>query len=546
MNWYVKASPSLYEPRRLNPQSKATRFFNYIKSKNINITAFHGTSKEAWLASQQKGYLLSPNAGNIEDNEDRKRIYENVTDENPEYYNRYNKSKEEINKIKNNYNGLNQIFFTPSYPYALEYAEKNDNAVVLTAKIPLYAIAEIQGAIANSPEKIYNEQNRNNIVFNIINSNKTDENKLVAILELFNPNGKSETQAYYSEFTTYNALPTKWITDVKELPPKSKSSLRPFQIQEQPQILASNWYRKASPSLLKPNRGREINPKNLDLSTYFPNLKPEEIPSVTIDKNKKLKLFNYIKTKNQTIKLYHGTLNSRYQLAKQSGYLLSANQNKQSPNSITPDADKNFVFMTPNKEYATQSYANRDALIQRMFSDLLRKARMPSQNEVGKAARNDKEYKDIQQKIQNTYNQILEELISNPQKYDDFGVVITLNVPLYAITEVRDAILEGMPKREIGDTVNIGKTLLYDIFTDKANQITHLNTLFETLGNQLSNKRILTSYLGLPLKWAESVEPVSESILEPLIALFDAYQADFDSKKLKYPQYKLPPGYKLY
>ena len=94
MNWYVKASPSLYEPRRLNPQSKATRFFNYIKSKNINITAFHGTSKEAWLASQQKGYLLSPNAGNIEDNEDRKRIYENVTDENPEYYNRYNKSKE--------------------------------------------------------------------------------------------------------------------------------------------------------------------------------------------------------------------------------------------------------------------------------------------------------------------------------------------------------------------------------------------------------------------------------------------------------------------
>ena len=119
MNWYVNASPSLYEPRRLNPQSKATRFFNYIKSKNISITAYHGTSKEAWIASQQKGYLLSPNAGNLEDNEERKRIYENVTDDNAEYYNRYNKSKEEINKIKNNSNGLNQIFFTPSYQYAL-------------------------------------------------------------------------------------------------------------------------------------------------------------------------------------------------------------------------------------------------------------------------------------------------------------------------------------------------------------------------------------------------------------------------------------------
>jgi hypothetical protein len=253
-----------------------------------------------------------------------------------------------------------------------------------------------------------------------------------------------------------------------------------------------NWYKQllASPALYNTNRGRnytqpEPNPKDF---REFPLYK---------DMNKRKKLFNYVKATNQTVTMYHGTLHSRYLAAQQSGYLLGANQTKQIPNAITPKEDRNFVFLTPSKEYAMKSYASPLIITQRTRTQLMAK------------------FKNL--------NLVYEELLAYPEKYQEYGMLLTFNVPLYAITEVRDAILGGMHERYVGNKLNIvtediyGKeSVLFDkpdkVVQNLINQITHFDSA-----------PIYTSYLGLPLKWLSNTEKTTDNIYPSLLKMVKEY-----------------------
>lgn len=262
-----------------------------------------------------------------------------------------------------------------------------------------------------------------------------------------------------------------------------------------------NWYKQllASPALYNTNRGRnytqpEPNPKDF---REFPLYK---------DMNKRKKLFNYVKATNQTVTMYHGTLHSRYLAAQQSGYLLGANQTKQIPNAITPKEDRNFVFLTPSKEYAMKSYASPLIITQRTRTQLMAK------------------FKNL--------NLVYEELLAYPEKYQEYGMLLTFNVPLYAITEVRDAILGGMHERYVGNKLHITSEDIYTgnetVEFDKPDKI--IQKLISQI-NYNDSEPIYTSYLGLPLKWLSNTEKTTDNIYPSLLKMVKEYLAPPNKQK---------------
>lgn len=255
-----------------------------------------------------------------------------------------------------------------------------------------------------------------------------------------------------------------------------------------------NWYKQllASPALYNTNRGRNYTQPNPD-----PNRKEYREYPVYQDMNKRKKLFNYIKSKNATVTMYHGTLYSRYLLAQTSGYLLGANQTKQTPNAITPKEDRNFVFLTPNKDYAMISYASTLIITQRTRTQLMHK------------------FKNL--------NLVYEEILAHPEKYQEYGMLLTFNVPLYAITEVRDAILGGMYERYVGNKLNI---LTEDIYGKESVLFNQPDKIIQNLISQINyddSSSIYTSYLGLPLKWLSNAEKTTDNIYPSLVQMVKEY-----------------------
>lgn len=231
-----------------------------------------------------------------------------------------------------------------------------------------------------------------------------------------------------------------------------------------------NWFHKySSPALLEPTRGRKISPPHGDV-------------------NSGLQLFNYIKSQNIRVPMYHGTMLSRYIQAQSVGYLLGADYNKKPANNITPTEDRKFVFITTRRDYA-EAYAFGSPLIDRKIRDML--------VEYGFAPRKLGDTPNYYESYKIALERAIQDVNNNPQKYMDCGVIITINMPLYAITEVRDAILGGMKPRNIGDKLNI---------YNHANK----DALIKDIMDEIGASSVLTSYIGIPLKWATAVEKLED------------------------------------
>lgn len=248
-----------------------------------------------------------------------------------------------------------------------------------------------------------------------------------------------------------------------------------------------NWFKKvSSPALLSPNRGRDY---DIPPSLYNGNVNKIKIPTL----NKRLQIFNYIKSKNHRINMYHGTSMNRYKEALHQGYLLSPNVSQTPANPVTPAQDQSFVFLTPDYEYA-KGYAKPKELAFRKLATLFHGTH-PG-------------YEDNYSLLESLRNDIEK----YPKGYEDFSAIITISVPLYAITEVRDAILGGMQSRTIGDEINV-------VLSDEPEEI------FRNIVNSFSTSKqagIFTSYLGLPVKWVTKVDK-GESIIPDMIQLLDYY-----------------------
>lgn len=262
-----------------------------------------------------------------------------------------------------------------------------------------------------------------------------------------------------------------------------------------------NWYTKlASPALLAPMRGRN----------------DPEIPPTGFSRSKKLveeslddriKIFNYVKSKNIKIPMYHGTLMSRYKIAQQTGYLLGASLTKKAPNPWTPKEDQSFVFITSLKEYA-QTYSGERQVVQRKVLELLNSCGIDP-------------YAPMREKIKNlpALRKMVSDIETNPNKYQEQGIIITLQMPLYAITEVRDAILGGMKPRTIGDKLGVDFAETPDaIVASLVRQIEH-NTY----------SPIYTSYLGIPLKWATQIDIEGEPLVDLILLELNAHLRNIQS-----------------
>jgi hypothetical protein len=188
VNWYKKAQSNikqalsrLSKPDIKGVDKKIVKLWNYLKSKNITHTFYHGTSAKIYNDVKETGYMMSPTAKQTEHYE--KRI-----------------------------SGLDQIFYTTSTIYAETYAKRASGQtasqpVLLKLEIPVHLITEVKNAILSPNEYVYNEYDIDQTFNEILNENLSEK----GIEEILNHklfiSGKS------NEFTTYMALPTKYITD---------------------------------------------------------------------------------------------------------------------------------------------------------------------------------------------------------------------------------------------------------------------------------------------------------------------------------------------
>lgn len=197
MNWFQKyGSPALYQPSILTPGAKANRFFNFLKSQNKGITAYHGSNSVGVEESKQSGYILAPMFTG--------------------------------NRVETGDYGGNQVFLTTSKQYAEYYANraayrKGSQPAIITLNIPLYAIAEVQSAIyaTESSKPLHNEfmlgRRLRQIIFAL---DISDQQKISLLInEIQKTPAISGTGAPANELTGLNAIPFKWVTNVEILPP---------------------------------------------------------------------------------------------------------------------------------------------------------------------------------------------------------------------------------------------------------------------------------------------------------------------------------------
>lgn len=187
MNWYKKATQSLFKTDNLpkeNQISDAQKIYNYIKSKNLNIQTYHGTSLSNYIAAQRDGYLLFGG-----------RVGKNLRGSNKDF-----------------------VYVSTNKNIAAKYAQKiasnsaptpnsstaNRTAVVVPISLPLYAVSELRSVIFG----IQSGQNEN-LFDNDLNqfiSNKFESNTNMdaTIQQIYTELKKQE------ELTVKVGIPLKW------------------------------------------------------------------------------------------------------------------------------------------------------------------------------------------------------------------------------------------------------------------------------------------------------------------------------------------------
>ena len=167
------------------------RFYNYLKSKNIKHTFYHGTSIKIFEEITRSGYLVSPVVRKMEKYEVRQK-------------------------------GLDQVFFTTSPIYASYYADRaasqtKSDPLILIIDIPLYMLTEVNQVILDptSWQHIYNESNIPNKIKSIIEQNKgTGEEEFIVFDRIIETIGKQITEKDLwidDEYTTRYMVPAKYI-----------------------------------------------------------------------------------------------------------------------------------------------------------------------------------------------------------------------------------------------------------------------------------------------------------------------------------------------
>ena len=227
MNWYKRAQSNkkalsrLHKPDLSNVPKKRIKLWNYLKSQNIKHTFYHGTAEKIYDGIQKTGYMMSPAAMNSEHYERRKK-------------------------------GLDQIFYTTSILYAEEYAirssqQTNSNPVILKLEIPVYLITEVRNAILYPDKLTYNEFNIDELFKGIINQDMTED----GILKILDHSLFKSLTSEEIEFTTYLALPEKYITNKIEV--SSDGKLNNLDIDEWKSIILSDieYIKKVPPKMLK-------------------------------------------------------------------------------------------------------------------------------------------------------------------------------------------------------------------------------------------------------------------------------------------------------
>lgn len=198
-SWYKKADSPYYKSKlRSFPKEEIgkdmIRLWNYIKrNKNMTATFYHGTSSIFLAESMKNGYLSAPSVRKASDRENRT-------------------------------SGLDEVFVTTSFSYALYYASrtseqirraepdrKDNEPVILQLEIPIYMIKEFSDVILRTEQNIYNEYNIPEKIFQIIAEGIRGkypielqaENLLNFILQSYNQSD--------NEFTIKYILPTRFI-----------------------------------------------------------------------------------------------------------------------------------------------------------------------------------------------------------------------------------------------------------------------------------------------------------------------------------------------
>jgi hypothetical protein len=190
--WMDKEYPKKAKERKLQ------KFYNFLKSKNIVIEFYHGTSDISWELIKRDGMMSPPTWRSREKYEGRWRPNGSVEN-----------------------NGLDKLFFTRNFLYAIGYAnsEANDwntqdrfqeykgidldrkaEPVIIKKNVPLHYLDEIKGVIYGT--SVYNETLIDERIKGTILSDISDEKKLSNILSLIE--GSAETG---SEFTIKGSVP---------------------------------------------------------------------------------------------------------------------------------------------------------------------------------------------------------------------------------------------------------------------------------------------------------------------------------------------------
>jgi len=157
-----------------NIVKKRSSFYNFVKSKNVVIIFFHGTSTRNWELMNESGWMLPPSFRGKQSEEERFRI--RTTDF----------TEEEAITM----GGLDKLFFTKDKYYAYGYASRESSLrgrgdpLVLQINVPLHMLDEIKGHIEG--KFIYNENKYGKYCAEIIDSSLSNQEKLNKIIDFIN------------------------------------------------------------------------------------------------------------------------------------------------------------------------------------------------------------------------------------------------------------------------------------------------------------------------------------------------------------------------
>jgi hypothetical protein len=197
MNWYKKSTTSLFDTQNIpkNPQSpgpgmKAQQLYNYIKSQNLQIQTYHGTTMANLKLAQKDGYLLHGG-----------RVGKNLRGSKKDFI-YVSTSKAIASKYA--------VKFAGNAQTKENVSQDELTAVVAPILIPLYAISELRGVIfggtSGQNENLFDDDLK---VFMETTLNQNEKTK--AVQKIYAELSKQE------ELTVYLGIPLKWMNGQPEI-----------------------------------------------------------------------------------------------------------------------------------------------------------------------------------------------------------------------------------------------------------------------------------------------------------------------------------------